>query len=185
MKPFLTLIAGLIVAASLLMTSCGAETGSNSVTELEAQYRELTSSSNGDQAAIRETMMALAAAYEQESKVDSLNSAEYLYKAAEMYETNMMDVNKALQVFDRIIAEYPNSERAADALFKKGYVTHNVLKDLDKAKVIYQQFLSQYPDHELATSAQFELEFLGVPAEDLLEKIQEKSTETPTESPVN
>ena len=89
----------------------------------------------------------------------------------------MMDIGKAMEIFDKIINDYPESERAADALFKKGYVYHNTLKDLNKAREIYLTFLEKYPDHELASSAKFEIDNLGVSAKDLLEKIQKSAVE--------
>ena len=155
------------------LQSCKQESNANSVAELEAQYRELTATKGTDPEAIKTSMLNLAQAYEAASETDSTQSAEYLYKAAEMYETNMLNVNKAVQVLDRILTEHPDHERAADALFKKGYAYHEYFGDLKKAEAAYASFLQKYPDHELVESAQFELKYLGVPAKDLLERIQQ------------
>ncbi|MEZ4826010.1 MAG: tetratricopeptide repeat protein [Bacteroidia bacterium] len=174
----------LILSAFLLVAqSCKKQPADDSIEALEAKFREATSggtqdgSQNVNHEEIKKIMADLAAAYEKYATdhPEDQHSAEYLYKAAELYETNMMNISRSMAIFDKIIQDYPEAERAADALFKKGYVLHNTLKDLDRARTAYLDFLEKYPDHELAASARFEIENLGVDARDLLDRIQHKS----------
>ena len=169
----------LISLATLLFMSCGKPSTKESIEALEAKFKEVTSGNGINHEEVKEVILELAAAYESYAAENTQDpsSSEFLYKSAELYETNMMDIGKAMEIFDKIINDYPESERAADALFKKGYVYHNTLKDLNKAREIYLTFLEKYPDHELASSAKFEIDNLGVSAKDLLEKIQKSAVE--------
>jgi tetratricopeptide (TPR) repeat protein len=169
----------LITLVALVLASCGSQTTEESIVELEAKFKEVTSGNGINQEEVKDVILKLAAAYETYASENPENPSapEYLYKSAELYETNMMDINKAMAIFDKIIADYPDNERAADALFKKGYVYHNTLKDLDKAREAYMSFLEKYPDHELSSSAKFEIDNLGVSAKELLEKIQQNASE--------
>lgn len=171
-------IIGFTIAILLLAAvGCKKQPAADSVEALEAKFREVTSSSSGNHDEIKQVMADLAAAYEKfaADHPQDQNSAEYLYKAAELYETNMMNITQSMSIFDKIISDYPDTDRAADALFKKGYVLHNTLKDIDRARGVYLDFLDKYPNHELAASAKFEIENLGVDARDLLDRIQQRA----------
>lgn len=177
----LLLISGLI----FMVTACGSESATANLEQLETKYRELTGpNSKATQQDIQGVMSELAGAYEAfaTNNPDNPQAPEYLYKAAELFEP-MGNIEKAMTIFDNIISKYPDSEKAPDALFKKGYVYHNTIKDLTQAKTLFMQFLERYPEHELAASAKFEIENLGVPAKDLLEKIQGKTDSTATTEP--
>lgn len=173
MNTFRSHLAGLTMLA-ILVLGCGGASPSASIEQLETRLRELTQSPGIDPEEVKATMRELAAAYsaQAEARPEAPEAPEYLYKAAELYETNMLDPRAALAVFDQLIATYPEHERAADALFKKGYVYHNILNDLAKAQEAYLTFLETYPEHDLVASAKFEIENLGVPAEELLRRIQ-------------
>ncbi|MEM7370598.1 MAG: tetratricopeptide repeat protein [Bacteroidota bacterium] len=173
----------------VLLDSCKQQADDNSIEALQEKFREVTSSTSANgpvnQEEIKGVMLQLAQAYEREAEgqADADLAAKNWYKAAELYETNMMDIGKALQIFDKIIQTYPAHDRAADALFKKGYIYHNTLRDLDKAKVAYLDFLEKYPEHDLVNSARFEIENLGVPAKELLERIQQTDSTEASNGP--
>lgn len=175
------LLVTVCLGSCILLQNCKQQADANSVEALQAKFREVTAPNPDkvvNQEEIKEVMLQLAQAYEKEASglTDANQAADSWYKAAELYETNNMDIGKAMQIFDRIIQEYPAHERAADALFKKGYIYHNTLRDLDKAKIAYMDFLAKYPDHELVESAKFEIDNLGVPAKELLEIIQQSDS---------
>lgn len=171
----------------LMIISCKQQTTDNSIPALEAKFKAVTANTGEapNTEEIKEVMEALAGAYEKFAAANPQDpqAPEYLYKSAELYETNMMDIAKSMQIFDKIIQDFPENERAADALFKKGYVYHNTLKDLPKAREAYMMFIEKYPDHELVNSAKFEIENLGVSAKDLLERIQQ-SADTTEKAPI-
>ena len=171
----------------LFLSNCSQAVDENSIEALQAKYSELTAGpqADGSDQEKLEILRKLAQAYEKAAQAinDPTSAAENWYKAAELYETEQLDTGKALQIFDRIIQSYPDHERAADALFKKAYIYHNTLHDLDKAKEAYTEFLAKYPGHELFESADFEVNNLGVPAEELLKRIQQTDSTQASDDP--
>lgn len=109
-------------------------------------------------------------------KKDEESGAEYLHKGAETARS-LQTLDKALFLYDWIIAQYPESPRAAQSLFLKAFTLDNDLNQFDKARTLYEEFLKTYPDNEFAPSAQFLLENLGKSDEELLENLQSRSRE--------
>jgi tetratricopeptide (TPR) repeat protein len=170
----------LLYVATASIYGCGKTSAESAVVAAEARYEQLSNPQGNEQKASREeitnAMERLAEAYIAfaDQNPDAPESPERLYKAAELYQVNLLDVNKAIEVYDRIITNYPEHRRAANALFTKGYVYHNTMHDLERAKAAYLQFIGRYPDHELVSHAQFELDNLGLSAKEALERIQSK-----------
>ncbi|RMG70757.1 MAG: hypothetical protein D6722_08185 [Bacteroidetes bacterium] len=170
-----------VILACLLgfsFLACGSGDQKAAIEQLEEQFRTLTQQPGVNPEEVKASMRELAEAYiaYAESQSEATKAGEFLYRAAELYETNMLDPQAAIGLLDRIIEDYPSHERAADALFKKGYVYHNILNDLPRAREAYMAFLEAYPDHDLVASAKFEIENLGVPADELLRRIQSADT---------
>lgn len=51
---------------------------------------------------------------------------------------------KAIEWYDRVLGEYPRSEKAANSLLKKGY-TYQELGDKPRARKMFKQVVEQYP----------------------------------------
>lgn len=174
----------LLLLALLFLISC-AESNSpqglkSQISTLETRIDSLEKiGSREDFNLLNENRKQLALAYEsyaEENKAtDSIKSEEYLALAASLYQNTLQDLGKALALNDKIIAEYPNSERAVFALFNKGYIYNNYIRDTSMARNIYTEFIAKYPDHKLATDAGVELQFLGKSAKEMLEEIQRKN----------
>ncbi|MBN2174242.1 MAG: tetratricopeptide repeat protein [Bacteroidales bacterium] len=99
---------------------------------------------------------------------------EYLFKAGDMA-MNMNMPHKAIEIFDKIMNNYPDYEKTPQCLFLKGYVYENDLKDLDMAKKIYEEFLQKYPDDEFADDAEISIKNLGKSPEDLIREFEEQA----------
>jgi TolA-binding protein len=84
---------------------------------------------------------------------------------------------KAVQVFDRILSDYPNFEKTPQCLFLKGYVYENNLGDLQTAKEIYEEFIEKYPDDEFADDAEVSIKNLGKTPEELIKEFEEQAKE--------
>lgn len=97
---------------------------------------------------------------------------EYLYKASEVARS-LSTYRKALSLFDWIIEQYPNFEKAPTCLFLKGFVIENELKNEDLARQSYELFLDKYPSDELADDVKFLLDNLGKTDEEMLKMIEE------------
>lgn len=174
----------LLFIALLFLISC---TESNSpkglkhqISSLEMRIDSLEKLSSRDHfELLNESRQKLAISYEnyaEENKsTDSIQSEEYLALAASLYQNTLQQLDKALALNDKIISEYPGSERAVFALFNKGYIYNNYIRDTAMARNIYTEFIAKYPDHKLATDANVELQFLGKSAKEMLEEIQRKN----------
>ncbi len=62
------------------------------------------------------------------------------------------EFTKAIEIFNRLAKDYPNSKRVPDARFEQG----NALSDLGRfpdAILIYEQVINVYPDNDLVACA--------------------------------
>lgn len=174
----------LLIIALLFLISCTESHTpqglKSQITSLETKIDSLEKLSSRDHfELLNQSREQLAASYEnyaEENKAtDSIQSEEYLALAASLYQNTLQKLDKAIALNNKIIAEYPESERAVFALFNKGYIYNNYIKDTAMARNIYTEFIAKYPDHKLATDASVELQFLGKSAKEMLEEIQRKN----------
>lgn len=100
-------------------------------------------------------------------------SAEHLYGAAEVAR-GMRTMPKALSLYDWVLEDYPNYEKASTVLFIKGFIMEQEYKRADEAEQLYREFLEKYPDHQMASSAKFLLDNLGKSEEEILRDIENK-----------
>ncbi len=98
-------------------------------------------------------------------------SANYLYKAGEIARS-LRTFPKALQIYDWIIEDYPNFEKAPTTLFLKGFIIENELNNEELARTTYEAFLNKYPSHDLADDVKFLVENLGKSNEEILKIIE-------------
>jgi tetratricopeptide (TPR) repeat protein len=180
--PFLMLL----LAASLMMACQGGQEKQKSISELEKAYNDAISE-NGmglRSEELSSIIRDLVGAYETFAKEnpDDPKSVQYLYQAAELYDTNLGESNQAIAVFDRIIQNYGNHERASDALFKKAYIYNNTFGDTARARITYQEFLQRFPEHPMHESAEFELRNLGKTPEQILQEIQQQKQDSSQEA---
>jgi hypothetical protein len=93
-------------------------------------------------------------------------AGEALFKSAQLLLSAQKPQN-AMQRFEQVRERFPNSKEAEAALFMTGYIHNNYFADKAKARAVFENFLAQYPANELATSARFELQYLGVAADNI------------------
>lgn len=148
------------------------------ITSLEAKYSDAISrpTSTLQNEELNGIIRELVTAYESfaKAKPDAPESMGFLYKAAELYETNLGEPTKAIGIFDQIIENHAEHERAADALFKKGYIYNNTFGDTARAHAAYNEFISRYPNHAMHKDAVFEVANLGKSPEEILNEILRK-----------
>ena len=101
-------------------------------------------------------------------------SADLLHKAAETARA-MRTIPKALSLYDWILEDYPDHEKASQALFLKAFTYDNNLGDVENARKYYQAFLEKYPEDDFADDTQFLLENLGKSDEEILEALTKKT----------
>lgn len=99
-------------------------------------------------------------------------SPSFLFKAADV-SINVFHSQKTIALFDRVLNEYPNFDKAPQALFLKAFTYENYLNDMGKARITYELFLSKYPDHSFANDAQVSLNNLGKSPEEIIRAFNE------------
>jgi len=173
MKAFKTF--GLLLITAVLFNACSSPKADKSA-EIKTMEDELFSDEskmiNRTQA---DELIALYVGYADEFPEDT-DTPEYLFKAGDMA-MNLNMPRKAIEVFDRILTNYPDFEKTPQCLFLKGYVYENNLGDLNAAKSIYEDFLVKYPDDEFADDAEVSIKNLGKTPEELIKEFEEQAKE--------
>jgi outer membrane protein assembly factor BamD (BamD/ComL family) len=95
-----------------------------------------------------------------------------LFKGGDL-SMNLHQSRQAIQLFDRIMNEYPEFEKAPQCLFLKAFIYENDLKDLVAARKYYEEFLQKYPDDEFADDAVICIRNLGKSPEELIREFEE------------
>ena len=86
-------------------------------------------------------------------------NAQYLI--AEIYYRDLRDFTMAINQYENLMVQFPESKQVPISLFMQGFIYANKLADFENAKDHYSQFLQKYPNHELFQSVGFELKYLG------------------------
>ena len=164
----LTLLSLIIV----LFAACG-PTKEDTLAKISKLEMQLFSSTNSSVNKIKANELVLlyldfAEKYTEDSLVPN-----YLFKAADI-SMNIMESGKAIEIFDRIINNYPDYKKAPECLFLKGFVYENNLHDLVNAKKYYTKFIEQYPDNDFADDAKMSIKNLGKSPEELIREFEEK-----------
>jgi tetratricopeptide (TPR) repeat protein len=109
-----------------------------------------------------------------ESHKDSPEAPEYLYRAADL-SLNMNKSKESLELYNRIIYQYPDYQKVPECLFLVGYIYENYFQEYGKAKEIYESFLKKYPTHDFADDAAVSIENMGKSPEELIRSFEEKN----------
>jgi peptidyl-prolyl cis-trans isomerase C len=67
---------------------------------------------------------------------------------------------KRIELYQKLLEEYPDSEVSAQAQFMIGFIYSEEIKNYDEAEKAFRQLLKRYPDSELAASAQWMVEHM-------------------------
>jgi TolA-binding protein len=109
-----------------------------------------------------------------ESHKDSPEAADYLYSAADL-SLNIGKSQQSLDLYNRIIYQYPDYKKAPECLFLVGYIYENYFEQYGKAKEIYEDFIKKYPNHDFADDARISIENMGKSPEELIRGFEEKN----------
>jgi tetratricopeptide (TPR) repeat protein len=100
-----------------------------------------------------------------ESYPKDTNSITFLFDAANL--SINIKPKYAVELFDKIIKEYPDDKRVPDCMFYKAFVYDEKLRDTKRAREGYQSYLKKYPDHTWAKDIPGLLEMLGKTSEQI------------------
>lgn len=111
-------------------------------------------------------------AYADQYPDDSM-AVEYLFKGAE-FSLNLGEGHRSIELYDRVMMEYPDFRKVPECMFLKGYVYENYLGELEEAEMIYRLFLEKYPDNAFADDAEISIQNLGKSPEELIKQFEEQ-----------
>lgn len=162
-----------IIAGAILLASCGP-----GEPDLRSEIKNLEDSLFADPTKMIDQKMAQQLVNKYIEFADTYpedpETPVTLFKAGDMA-MNLNMPQQAIQIFDRVMNDFPDYEKTPQCLFLKGYVYENSYKDLEKAKVIYEEFLQKYPDDEFADDAAISIQNLGKSPEELIQEFEEKA----------
>ncbi len=97
----------------------------------------------------------LTASYEEYADLHPEDSIApyYLSRAADIYKEMPGGALKAVNTYNEVITQYPESPLKARSVFMIGYVFDDRLHDVERASKSYEYFISEYPEHPLADDA--------------------------------
>jgi hypothetical protein len=78
----------------------------------------------------------------------------YLSKAADVQRARRETALRAINLYNRVLKNYPDHPLAARSVFMIGFTFDEVFGDKNRAVKSYTYFLEQYPTHDLADDAQ-------------------------------
>ena len=159
----------LILSLALMMASCGQKMTVEEINKLESQVFAK------DVKVEKENVVKLVDAYVLYAKQnpDDSQSPEYLFKALDVaVGINAEGPQKAIDIADIMIEQYPDFEMTPMAVFLKGFVYENMMTDYDKALDTYHQFLERYPNSPLVNDVKSTIENVGLTPEELIKKFE-------------
>ena len=164
----------LLTFAALLMVACGPsrEDRINQIEEFEDSIFESAIAADPE---VADQLTALYVAFADKYPNDSL-SPEYLMKAAEV-QGNVLHSDRAVELFDRVIADYPDFNEVPMCYFLKGNALE-LNSQIDEAKAAYEEFLEKYPDHYMAEQTRIMLPRIGMSPEEMLADILDHADDT-------
>lgn len=160
--------------AAMLMVACGPNR-EDRISQIEEMEDQLFESMIGADPDAANKLADMYVAFADKYPKDSL-SPEYLMKAADV-QCNVLHTEKSIELFDRIINDYPDFEQVPMCYFLKGHA-YELNEQLNEAKAAYEEFLSKYPDHYMAESTRIMLPRLGMSDEELLADILEHADDS-------
>lgn len=167
-KLFLTLLV-----ASAMLVACGPsrEERLDQIRDFEDSVFE---SAMGADTVVAEQLTKMYVDFADKYKTDSL-APEFLMKAAEV-QSNVLHTDRAIELFDRIISDYPDFEEIPMCYYLKGNA-YELNSMAPQAKEAYQVYLDKFPNHFMAESTRQMLQYVGMNPEEMLSEILNNATD--------
>jgi len=105
---------------------------------------------------------------------------EYLYKSAALSRAIDLPI-KAIKIYDKILKDFPNWEKAPEVAFLQAFTYDEDLKEAQLAKEAYEEVIAKYPEDYWAVQAEQRLSTVEMSDEELLEFLLQRQKETASE----
>lgn len=167
---------------ALLITACGGgasdlpptdDPAKLAAPEMGARIRAMEDTLFAKTVFDRRGAQALLDVYKAFAKAYSTDSMapEYLFRAAGMSK-GLGQPQDAVQLYDRIIKEYPKWGRLADTYYLRAFTIDADLKEKGRAKTAYEEVITRFPDHRFAQDAKAMIQNLQYTDEELIERFR-------------
>lgn len=164
----------LLIMAAALMVACGPN-HDKLMGEIEDYEDSVFESAIGADPAVADKLTEMYLNFADKFPTDTL-APIYLMKAAEV-QSNVLHTEKAIELFDRVIANYPDFDEVPMCYFLKGN-TYDLNSQYDEAKKAYQEFVEKYPNHFMAEQVRIMLPRIGMSPEEMLADILSNTNDT-------
>lgn len=160
--------------SALMMVACGPsrEERISQIEDFEDSIFESAIAANPETA---DQLTDMYVAFANKYPNDTL-SPQYLLKAADM-QSNVLHTARALELFDRVIDEYPDFDEVPMCYFLKGNALE-LNSQIEEAKAAYEEFLAKYPNHYMAEQTRMMLPRIGMSPEEMLADILEHANDS-------
>ena len=112
-------------------------------------------------------------AYAKAYPLDSL-APEYLVRAAGI-QRNLKDPQAAVDIYDRVIRDYPNWSEVVACYYQKALIYQDDMKELGKAKQAYEEVIRRFPDHTFGKEAKVMIDNLQYTDAELIERFRKQN----------
>jgi outer membrane protein assembly factor BamD (BamD/ComL family) len=115
-------------------------------------------------------------AFTERYPADLEHTPEYLYKTAALCRAVDLPV-KAIKIYDKIIDDFPNWEKAPEVAFLQAFTYDEDLKKPQLAKEQYQEVIDRFPGDQWAVQAEQRLQTVEMSDDELVEFLRKKQEE--------
>ncbi|HSW68313.1 MAG TPA: tetratricopeptide repeat protein [Bacteroidales bacterium] len=115
-------------------------------------------------------LVAAYIAFSDKFPTDTL-APEMIFRAADI-SMNTGSPQAAVEMFTRIIDDYPEFRKVPEIYFLMAFAYDNHLRDFDNARRYYKEFISRFPEHELADDAGLLIHHLGKSPDELIKEFE-------------
>ena len=164
----------LFLSITALLVACG-PSRQDRIDQIEDFEDSLTESAIVVDSAAAEQLTNLYVEFADKYPSDSL-APQYLMKAADV-QSNVLHTERAVELFDRIIQDYPDFDEVPMCYFLKGNALE-LNSQMDEAKAAYEEFLAKYPDHYMADQTRKMLPLIYMSNEEKLAYILEHANDS-------
>lgn len=153
--------------AVLLLAACGPNR-EKELAAIETHEQQLSALDVNTQDSELNELVSLYTRFANHFPDDSL-APVYLQRAADLC-ISLSQSDRAVQLLDSIVSQYPGFEDLGGCYFLKGYA-FETSEEYDSAREAYTYFVDNYPDHPLAADTRRSIDYLGMTPEEMLEAI--------------